>query len=1250
MRIERLEPRSWGHLRDVALDLSVPQKGLSIIYGPNEAGKSTTRRAFIAALFGILNSTPDAYMHGRSALEIAFKLRASGGETYELLRRGHGTATLVANDGTPAPADLLDSVLGPVRRDTFVRLFCIDHEELRSRSENLLSAGGDIGELVFGASLGGGSVGDLLRKLEDRATELFSPRGSKQAIVKGLNAYRDDVAGSKKARVRSKDWDRRVIAHREVKKEVESISGRLRAMKVELVRAERVRRTLPRLAERDDFAKRLGELGESGPVPSPDWASRARCAIAARDSAFDAWSSLTRQHQALLEALEAKAADEPILAHALEIDQLVQRLERYRKDSLDLGKLKGSLVEAQSQLKVHLRALGIEADDGRIYSDAQLASVEALAKQYAELIPALSRADEELAKVNRAISDGKAKIAQLAEPLDTSGLERALELALPALAAANNLDQLRIRLEAQHVAAAEAASRLGLGDRPRANLGALEVPSAVAIQREMARQDEQARRLRDLGEKLAQVLSSRTELGAEIGSIRAKPGVPDPFRLFNARSERDELWMRLRDALVRGAAPEDQTMFADAKIDLADAVAEAIREADEAGDERFEHANDLALLEGLEQRLSQSFQEDAEIQAALASEGETAELGAQAWTSLWTAIGVRALDPADMLVWREGYRELRELLEKTVPLEGEIKVAELQLSLHEREVAKELVAIGETPSSQHLGHLIAQGRQVVDQQRELRESLRVLNDLIHRETLGLPERQSAEDNLGESLASWSQRWSVACARLSLEPGIEPQAAMAAVRAYQDLLGARSQVEQLGQRIDGIGRDMDDFDSRVEQVREELPGFDAQQSDQAVEVLSSRLTAGRSTQSAREVLIGQRDQVAQDLTRANQELELAQSALGILALEAGVEGSEELAQAVDRSEEAGGLVNQIAEIEAALRRDGGGLSLDSIVDEARNSTGGDALSVSIEDLTRDISTLEDELAQANIRLGMASGELEKVSGDELAADLDQNASIEIAGVAENVETYARYALGAEILRRVTRAYGEANRGPLLDRAGSIFSNLTGGAFPALIPDVLGESPILLARRRNNEYLPTSALSDGVRDQLYLALRLAGLWHQLSQLREAVPVILDDVLVNFDDENSRRALRAFDELGDATQVVLFTHHRRIVELARESISASRLGVIELEPRNQDIAVLAGGDSRAHQTGIVGASNKSGRSDAILSCVAGAFEPISKQEILAQTGLSEGEWNGAIRALVDSGRIVQEGQKRGARYRSA
>jgi uncharacterized protein YhaN len=131
-------------------------------------------------------------------------------------------------------------------------------------------------------------------------------------------------------------------------------------------------------------------------------------------------------------------------------------------------------------------------------------------------------------------------------------------------------------------------------------------------------------------------------------------------------------------------------------------------------------------------------------------------------------------------------------------------------------------------------------------------------------------------------------------------------------------------------------------------------------------------------------------------------------------------------------------------------------------------------------------------------------------------------------------------------------------------------LTAGSFAELKPEVDERDRVVLAgvRGGSREAVLPDAMSEGTRDQLYLALRLASVEHILKR-QEPIPFIVDDVLVNFDDQRAVAALLALAELSRMTQVIMFTHHSHIVELARSSLPATDVFVHELEERS---AVLA------------------------------------------------------------------------------
>ncbi len=85
-----------------------------------------------------------------------------------------------------------------------------------------------------------------------------------------------------------------------------------------------------------------------------------------------------------------------------------------------------------------------------------------------------------------------------------------------------------------------------------------------------------------------------------------------------------------------------------------------------------------------------------------------------------------------------------------------------------------------------------------------------------------------------------------------------------------------------------------------------------------------------------------------------------------------------------------------------------------------------------------------------------------------------------------------------------------------------------------------------------------LSRGTAEELYLALRF-GLVREFARRAEPLPVIMDDILVNFDPKRAKEACEALAELSKDQQVLLFTCHPETVDLVRSA--AEDCKVIEL-----------------------------------------------------------------------------------------
>ncbi|GAC1346978.1 MAG: hypothetical protein NVSMB14_09830 [Isosphaeraceae bacterium] len=153
----------------------------------------------------------------------------------------------------------------------------------------------------------------------------------------------------------------------------------------------------------------------------------------------------------------------------------------------------------------------------------------------------------------------------------------------------------------------------------------------------------------------------------------------------------------------------------------------------------------------------------------------------------------------------------------------------------------------------------------------------------------------------------------------------------------------------------------------------------------------------------------------------------------------------------------------------------------------------------------------------------------------------------------------------MLQRSIERYREKSQGPVLALAGRLFADLTCGSFRTLqIDEDEKGHAILKGVREDGHSVLVEAMSDGTHDQLYLSLRLAGLEVWL-RTHEPIPFVVDDILLNFDDARATAALRAIAELSRSTQVLFFTHHRHVIDLARASLAEDVVFLHELPAAN-------------------------------------------------------------------------------------
>lgn len=212
MRFERLDLLRYGGFQETTLNFPKGARDLHVIYGANEAGKSTTLCAIRDFLFGFPHHIAGDWMTAASLLRVGASLEQDGTVFEGVRRRGRTQTLFAADDRTPLEDLPLRTWLGGLDSKGFEAAWALDHTRLREGGEEMRRLKDDAGLQILAAGLGLEGVGKLSARLqEDVGSEWKSGRARsalQQARLKLTalqTALRSDAVTVKKLSVANKE-------------------------------------------------------------------------------------------------------------------------------------------------------------------------------------------------------------------------------------------------------------------------------------------------------------------------------------------------------------------------------------------------------------------------------------------------------------------------------------------------------------------------------------------------------------------------------------------------------------------------------------------------------------------------------------------------------------------------------------------------------------------------------------------------------------------------------------------------------------------------------------------------------------------------------------------------------------------------------------------------------------------------------------------------------------------------------------
>jgi uncharacterized protein YhaN len=1166
MRLRQLRLNAFGPFTDTLLDFDPAHGNLFLVHGRNEAGKSSTLRAMVDLRYGFQPQSPDDFVHTYADLAIGAVMVDAQGRSHSLLRRKKRDNSLGLHDFDgpldqpfrPVTPDIEALLTGGLRREDFLNLFGLDHARLRSGGQALASGEGDLGAALFEASAGIKSIPALLAALDAQARQHYISRGKNARINLALADYADHHDRQKQLLVRPGAWADLQRQHAQARAELTRIRAELKARRERQLLIGELRAVAPLLADLQAARQALQALAGT-PLLSADSAER-RVSAETRLSEAQAGAASARARLAQLDQqLAALQLDSACLAVAPAIARLDAAQEQIDAAARDLRNAEADeqsamlqLAEAALAIDPHRSATDLLA---RAPSPAQAAELNALLDRIDGLRHQLQLQQEALAALPP-LAD--ATLPAPPHPQVVLALRAALQAAARLAGMVAREAALPLEIAAAQRQRDALLAELGLSVDGLAQARPLlddDIDTALA-----ATGDALARQQR-LADDLAR---HRRQLAADLearAALLAQGGVPTPADVTAARRHRDAGWALVRRIHIEQQPDGDALRAWAGQQPLHTAYEAAVQAADQSVDALGRDAGRAAQLQAVQQRIDAAEAALQALQDEQAAHTAQSEARQAQWTVRLQTAGLPALAPPALRQWQARLMQAWQAAEAVPALHDEWQQATAQIAAMAITLADAIAATGlSTPlPGASLAALEALAGEV---ERQIQQRQQAIDASAAAMAERSRHRTDAEARQGQA------RQALAEARAALSPLLQPlllsdsdaAAARARLAAFAALQAARRALDsarlQCGRHRDTLAAHATQAAAVAEALHQPAP--EPASLRLFIDSLAQRREQALAGQAQRQKLEDQRSH-AQHQQQAHEEaIRTQQAVLASLCAAAGVDDAVALPEAELRSAQRRFAEDRRADLERQLAS----ASRRPLPALAERLAQEDVTALPAEEdaCIEAIAALERSERSAAQAEEEARRALDAVDAGDGAAAAREGMELAAAAVRAGIGPWIRARLAHSLLQEATSRFRERAQGPMLRAASGYFAQITGAEFSALQSDESGSQPVLRAQRADSRKVAIEGLSEGTRDQLYLALRLAAL--ELRRQGGAdLPVTLDDVLMTSDDTRAAQVLQALQRFAaGGTQVIVFTHHQHLVEVARRACDGA-VGVIQL-----------------------------------------------------------------------------------------
>lgn len=1149
MRFRQLELVRYGGFADRVFDFGEGRPDLHLIVGPNEAGKSTTLQAIGDFLFGIPDRSAQNWRYEYGQLRLRALIEHDE-DVLDVTRRKGKRDTLLKTDGTPFADDPLARLLGGIDRAGFERMFGLDHAKLRLGGESILGGRDDAARITLEAGTGVSHIGKELARLTEAAGELFKSGGQNPAVNRLMRERSEALAQVRATSISDAEWTQSRQRRTQAEERRAALIEEAEALDREQARLDRVGRARAPSARLASARSELADLASLPELPL-DAATRLVAARAEHLTATELKVQVDADIVRVGTAIAAIEAPGTIVTQRDRIESLEERRPVIAKAAVDVERRRAELERIDARIS-STRA------EARIAPDAALPSAgwRKRAGLHLDARRQVKAREAASLKESMRLSRERSRIAHDLSALgeDTGLAEMNAVLALLPADSAQRRDVAEAEAGRKGALAAERLANLAPWLGTAASLRELAPPTEAAATEVRRAADAASANATAARKDAENAEASVIRVEAKLKSLTAGGTIPTAEAVAAVREVRDEHVRHVRERLVAPRSPDDEGVGRE--------LSDAIADADQLADRREAEAARVA-----EYALMTVAADEAKALLALSSKREEtyrAELKQieEGWNARLHALGFEpAILPAELGGWLTKRSAALEAERESIGAQQALDALKSQIGVARAAIADAFTACGGSAMAIDDPTLV---QRATDRVAEL-NGIATNRARLAIETKAVEEALAQLREEDGEFAKEREELDEALQGLVREAGLPADSgetlvadALEILAQVHDDAGARESIQR---QVSGIEQDRAAFKTELAEILA-LVGIarKGEEVDQARQLALSLRVAVRSEEALAAHTI-ERDRLTSELERVQRRLDKAEASIEELMQLASAETDVELDQIITGvgRRDAARAIEREALTELAGTDNGAGLdalaleiaSL-SIEDEA-------AARARIEDRRREVAAEREVVGRT---LNAADDEAIRAATESAAADAQQIATDTTAALAQAAEEHIQAATAAALLRWMLDRHRATNQAPLIARAGALFSQVTGGAFRGLtIGYANDDRPVILANRADGGEVGVEALSEGTRDQLYLALRLGSIEGRAGAV--ALPIVCDDLLITADDARSAALFQVLAAAAKHSQVIVFSHHVHLIDIANQAIGTEGFKLHMIDP---------------------------------------------------------------------------------------